>query len=145
MIEKDMSRAQKKNGTRLTKPAKPQGIGRPKGTLKKRKFEETKVGFFLKYETPDEYDLIVSSITNNDFSAPDAGIIELVAKASKDECFKKKKFWKYLDEYVDNGCFISRPCRMTKEKEVYYRNIRKTSLMAYISKNKSRLNAELVL
>ena len=56
-----MAQAKKHRGARITRkaeqnPAKRPGkSGRPKGTYKRYLFEETKLGFFLKYEVPEVF------------------------------------------------------------------------------------------
>ena len=63
--------------------------GRPVGSRQRRKFEETKLGFVIKYEAPIEYDIIMSSCTTGAFPEPDVGVFEVVAKASIDRFLKK--------------------------------------------------------
>ena len=71
-----------KNGIRITTKGKPTGKqGRPKGTRKKRHFDETKLGFFLKYEAPIEYELIMASTPKGVFPEPTIKIIEAITLA----------------------------------------------------------------
>ncbi len=59
-----MPKAQKRFGRRLTKAPLPQKNrrkqdGRPKGTLKRYRFDETRLGFMLRYEVPVVYDVLM--------------------------------------------------------------------------------------
>lgn len=79
-----------KNGIRITTKGKPTGKqGRPKGTRKKRHFDETKLGFFLKYEAPIEYELIMASTPKGVFPEPTMKIIEAITLASPNPVFQK--------------------------------------------------------
>lgn len=79
-----------KNGVRITLKSKSNGKpGRPKGTKKKRLFEETKLGFLLKYETPIEYELIMSSTPKSVFPEPKIKVIEAITLASPNPVFQK--------------------------------------------------------
>lgn len=141
-----MPLARKIKNVRQTKQPKKQAIkrgkqdGRPKGTFKKFKFEETKLGFLLKYETPLEYDLIINSIPTHPFPEPPIEVIEIVTKASKDPTFKKEKFFRYLEEYRKNGLCCRRAKKLTTERMVYYESIRDKKMELFIKRNKQRIN-----
>lgn len=138
--------AQKIKNVRQTKQPKKQRLkrkkqdGRPKGTFKKFKFEETKLGFLLKYETPLEYDLIINSIPTHPFPEPPIEVIEIVTKASKDPTFKKEKFFRYLEEYKIYGLCCRRAKKPTPERMVYYESIRDKKMELFIKRNKQRIN-----
>lgn len=123
-------------GVRQTNPMKPLSgkLGRPQGTRARRKFEETRLGFMLKYETPLEYSLIMGAAqSKNPFPAPEIELIEAVCNASDDISFSKSKFKKYLEEYRKNGIHCDRPKLITKRLEHYYSEVRRNKLKAYMS------------
>ena len=117
----------KVRGVRVTVPASKKGYGkgtkggRPKGTYKRYHFSQTKLGFMMRYETPAEYKLVMGdNDTENYFYEPPIEQIEVVAKASPDPSFKKKKFKRYLEEYRKYGNCCFRPKLMTPAREKYY-------------------------
>lgn len=138
--------ARKIRNVRQTKQPKKQAIkrrkqdGRPKGTFKKFKFEETKLGFLLKYETPLEYELIINSIPFNPFPEPPIEVIEIVTRASKDPTFKKGKFFRYLEEYRIHGLCCRRAKKLTPERMFYYESIRDKKMELFIKRNIQRIN-----
>lgn len=140
-----MPRAKRIRGYRLTrpqwKPYRNKLDGRPKGTLKRFRFEETRLGFMLLYETPVVYDLIMSTLPPGPFPEPSADMIEAVAKSSKDPSFQKKKFFRYLEEYRQNGLCCRRAKKLTPEREAYYESIRKQKLKRFISNNRKKINS----
>ena len=81
----------------------------------------------MKYGAPLTYHLMMkmSNTTNNYFYAPDIQTILIYAKASKDDVFKKPKFFRYLNEYDETGLYCGRPKIMNKERDVYYTRIMK--------------------
>lgn len=95
-------------------------VGRPKGTRIKRKFEETKLGFFLKYEAPIEYELIMESTPKSANPEPNIKMIEVVAASSHNPVFRKPKFFRYLEEYRVNKLCEPTPKRLTPKREEYY-------------------------
>lgn len=95
----------------------------------------------LRYETPLEYGLIMRSIPIiNPFPEPPIEVIEVIAKSSRDPSFKKKKFFRYLEEYRKNGVCCKRGKKITPELEAYYKSIRDKKLELYIERNKRRIN-----
>lgn len=143
--KRHMPKAKTFRGQRLTKavPSKRKRRkkdGRPKGTIKRYKFSETKLGFMLKYETPVEYDLIIEHTQGGEKGEPTVAIIETIASASTDPSFKKEKFKRYLDLYKAKGLYIGRAKKMTDERKVYYEKIRKTKLKMYIKANIHRIS-----
>lgn len=109
--------------------------GRPRGTFKRYLFEETRLGFLLKYEAPVVYHIIMLMTRNAVFKEPSPLLIRQVCHCSADPTLRKKKFFKYLDEYERLGLYCKRPKRLTPEREMYYREIREKKLMKYISDN----------
>lgn len=67
----------------------------------------------------------MSNPTNNYFYAPDIQTILIYAKSSKDEAFKKPKFFRYLNEYEETGLYCGRPKVMNHNRDRYYTNIMK--------------------
>ena len=70
--------------------------GRPRGTFKKYKFEETKLGFMLKHETPVVYTILMNTLARTSCQEPPVELIEVVCRASQDISFEKPKFRRYL-------------------------------------------------
>lgn len=116
--------------------------GRPKGTLKKYKFEETKLGFFLKYEAPAAYELIMKMTQKRQFPEPTMRTIEMVCRANKDTALKKPKFERYLEEYRQKGIYCGRPKVLTEERKRYYDALRKKNIERYVRKNRKIVDAE---
>ena len=84
MKQKDSRRQpQKKPSPHRQKPRK-QEDGRPKGTLKRFPFDETRIGFMLRYEMPVVYHLLHRLCAPQQPFEPDWRVIESVAEASKD-------------------------------------------------------------
>lgn len=122
-----MTAPKKIRGIRLTRSVPKTGKrGRAKGTVRKRKFEETRLGFFLKYETPMEYQLIMQSIPMGENGVPPVELIEFVGKASLDPSFSKPKFKRYLEEYREQGVCIPYTIKLTARKMNYYNKIMKS-------------------
>lgn len=94
---------------------------------KKREFEETRVGHFLKYEAPLEYSLIMDA--NGTSSAPSADLIEAISYASLNPLFKKPKFRRSLIEYRTTGLYPGKPMKSSVNVEKYYIKIRKARLI----------------
>ena len=88
----------------------------------KRRFDQTSVGHFLKYEAPLEYQLL----TQIDISgAPSADLIEQLGYASLNPLFKKPKFRRALLEYRQTGLYPKKPKDPGISTELYYIRIRK--------------------
>ena len=140
-----MPKAKKVYGVRQTKPRRATNRnkldGRPKGTLKRFKFEETRLGFMLLYETPVVYNLIMQSTPNSPFPEPSPDVIEIIAKASKDPSFQKKKFTRYLEEYREHGLYCRRGKKLTPERKTYYESVRNQKLKKFISNNRKKIKA----
>lgn len=136
-----MPRAKKVRNVRITKaPSNRRGKrrkedGRPRGTFKKYKFEETKLGFMLKHETPVVYNILMNTLIRTSNSEPSVELIEVICCASQDISFKKPKFRRYLKEYAQCGLYCHRAKRMTPERDAYYKRIRSIKLATFIQKN----------
>lgn len=138
------TKPKKYKNSRITSPgARTQKRGRPKGTRLKRKFEETKLGFMLKHETPLEYDLIIQSTKKTSFTKPDILIIEAICEASDDKSFQKPKFKRYLEEYREHGIHCDRPKKLTPEREMYYKKLRASKIREYLTGRKRKIKSEI--
>lgn len=140
-----MPKAKKIRNARITKaPPYRRGKrrkedGRPRGTFKRYKFEETKLGFMLKHETPVVYTILMNTLLRTSCQDPPVELIEVVCRASQDSSFKKPKFRRYLEEYARQGLYCHRPKRITPEREVYYAHIRQVKIDKFIYNNKKRI------
>lgn len=114
--------------------------GRPKGSLKKRKFEETRLGFLLKYEAPLEYQLIMEATPKEVFPKPSAELVEIIARVSTEPVFKKKKFFRYLKEYRETGIYPRRGKVATPERLAYYKRLERNKNSQYQAKNRKRMS-----
>lgn len=136
-----MPRAKKVRNVRITKAPsnrrekRRKEDGRPRGTFKKYKFEETKLGFMLKHETPVVYNILMNTLIRTSNSEPSVELIEVICRASQDISFKKPKFRRYLKEYAQYGLYCHRAKRMTPERDAYYKRIRSIKLVTFIQKN----------
>lgn len=147
-----MPKAKKVGNVRMTKASpnkkgkRRKEDGRPRGTFKRYKFEETKLGFMLKHEIPVVYGILMNTIIQTSCQEPPVELIEAVCRASQDSSFKKPKFQRYLEEYVRCGLYCHRPKHMTPEREAYYKRIKNVKLLAFIQKNQKmiRLSTEML-
>lgn len=139
-----MSRAKKYRNIRLSKPPqsrKPRKKedGRPKGTLKRFPFEQTRLGFMLRYEMPVVYYLLRRLSPPAPLFEPEWQLVDSVCRASKDPSYKKPKYKRYLEEYARDGVYCKRGKRLTPERLVYYESIRRKKLAAFVRENRKRL------
>ncbi|CUN76618.1 hypothetical protein [Bacteroides uniformis] len=144
-----MARPQKYRGTRITQSPQPslsprrKEDGRPTGTYKKYRFEETRLGFLLKYEAPAVFSIILNLTPRAVFPEPKVELIEQVCRASGDPSLRKPKFFRYLEEYRDMGIYCRRPKRLTPERALYYERLRKKKLECFIKENRATIQQEL--
>lgn len=142
-----MPKAKKYRNARTTRKAEkrptsqPAKSGRPKGTYKRFLFEETKLGFFLKYEVPEVYQLIMQSLPPGKHRAPPPALIRVVCAASKDSSLRKPKFQRYLTLYEREGLYCRRATRMTAAKRPFYDEMRRRKLEAFIRRNRKLIGA----
>lgn len=142
-----MAQAKKHRNARLTRraessPAKRPGkSGRPKGTYKRYLFEETKLGFFLKYEVPEVFQLIMQSLPPGRHRAPPLPLIRIVCAASQDPSLRKPKFRRYLELYERDGLYCRRATVMTPEKKPFYDEMRRRKLEKFIGRNRKLIAA----
>ncbi|MDR2005413.1 MAG: hypothetical protein LBQ74_20510 [Prevotella sp.] len=114
--------------------------GRPKGTYKRYLFEETRLGFMLKYEVPAVFDIIMKMTSASMCGEPPLLLVKTVCKSSDDPSLKKPKFFRYLEEYAWLGLYCKRPKILTPERAAYYTSVRKKKLEVYINKNKDQIS-----
>lgn len=141
-----MPRAQKRFGRRLTKaPAvqrnRKKQDGRPKGTLKRYRFDQTRLGFMLRYEVPVVYDVLMKLLPFSFWPEPPFEVVKAVCEASGDPSLKKAKFYRHLEEYRRTGLYCRRPKKLTPERREYYQRIRAKKLALYVKQNRSRIEA----
>lgn len=112
------------------RPPKKKKIGRPRkrkipkkrgAKRKKRKFEETTIGFLILHEAPLEYALIQETLNGN---VPDPDFIEEIGYASLNPLFKKNKFRRALKLYRETGLYSGVPKKTTPKTELYYIRLR---------------------
>jgi hypothetical protein len=113
--------------------------GRPKGTFKKFRFEETKIGFFLKYEVPVVYDIIMELTLSQNYGEPPLLLIQMVCRGSSDPSLKKAKYFRYLEEYASFGLCCKRAKQLTAKRKAYYEGIRKKKMEKFILQNRGRI------
>ena len=114
-----MEEKKTKRKRRRTKRVKitDRGRGRPKGTLRRFPFDETRIGFMLRYEMPIVYGILKQLCGMQTPFEPEWWVIDSVAKASKDVSYKKPKFQRYLNEYKEKGCYCLRGKVMTPKRQ----------------------------
>lgn len=139
-----MPKAKYIRGYRMTRP--PQSFrsrrkedGRPRGTLKRFAFEQTRLGFFLKYEVPVVYDILRNMTPPGPFFEPPYLLVQKVCAASGDTSLRKSKFYRYLEEYKQQGLFCRRAKNLTPGREAYYRSLREKKLQRFIAANRRRI------
>lgn len=113
--------------------------GRPRGTLKRFRFDETRLGFMLRYEMPVVYYLLRRLCPGQQPFEPDWRVVDSVARASKDPSYRKPKFRRYLEEYSRDGLCCRRGKRLTPERKAYYDGLRRRKTEAFIRQNRTRI------
>ena len=111
------------------------GRGRPKGTLRQFPFEQTRIGFMLRYEMPIVYGILKQLCGSQSPFEPEWWVIDSVAKASKDTSYGKPKFKRYLLEYQEKGLYCLRGKVLTPKRKAYYESVQKHKTQEYIRKN----------
>lgn len=104
-------------------------------------FEETKLGFFLKYEVPEVFQLIMQSLPAGKHRAPPPPLVRMVCAASRDPSLRKAKFHRYLELYERDGLYCHRPTRMTAAKKPFYDEMRRRKLEQFIRRNRKLIVA----
>jgi len=113
--------------------------GRPKGTNKRFKFEETRLGFMLKYEVPVVYDIIMNMMPKSVSPEPPILLIKLICENSNDPSLKKAKFTRYLKLYEELGLYCKRARILTPKRKAYYEGIRQKKLDKFIVMNRDKI------
>lgn len=136
-----MEEKKTKRKRRRTKRVKitDRGRGRPKGTLRRFPFDETRIGFMLRYEMPIVYGILKQLCGMQTPFEPEWWVIDSVAKASKDVSYMKPKFQRYLNEYKEKGCYCLRGKVMTPKRQKYYDSVQRHKTQEYIRKNQMAL------
>lgn len=143
-----MPKAKSYKGVRMTrkmsKPSQPhrKEDGRPKGTRKKFKFEQTPLGFMLKHEIPAAYTVIMRMTPKGLFPEPSIRTIEIVCNSSTDPSLAKPKFQRYFEQYKRDGICCRRPKLMTPERESFYREVNKRKISKYAKANSQEIEKE---
>ena len=119
------------------------GRGRPKGTLRQFPFEQTRIGFMLRYEMPIVYGILKQLCGGQSPFEPEWWVIDSVAKASKDASYGKPKFKRYLMEYQEKGLYCLRGKVLTPKRKAYYESVQKHKTQEYIRKNRRLLEHRL--
>ena len=119
------------------------GRGRPKGTLRQFPFEQTRIGFMLRYEMPIVYGILKQLCGGQSPFEPEWWVIDSVAKASKDASYGKPKFKRYLIEYQEKGLYCLRGKILTPKRKAYYESVQKHKTQEYIRKNRRLLEHRL--
>ena len=83
----------------------------------KRRFEETRLGFYIKYNAPVEYELIISITPNKKNPEPKTNVIEAIAAASNNPVLQSQKFFTYLDDYKKNKLYSDKVMKITEYGE----------------------------
>ena len=142
------TKPKKIHGQRITTyvhPTKRNGLpGRPKGTKARRQFDETKLGFIIKYEAPLEYDMIMKTCPDSNFPEPDIDLIEAIANISTDKLFSKPIFWRYFDIYKRDGCFATRAMRLTPLLKNKYERVVENKIKNYIKAKRSDIKRTII-
>lgn len=94
-------------------------LGRPRGYSLKR-FEETRIGFFLQHEAPVEYQLLKEVMAIMRIKTPPSELIESICYVSDEPLFRKAKFWRSLINYKKYKCRPRFAIETNAEKELYY-------------------------
>ena len=94
-------------------------VGRPRG-YRPKKFEQTRIGFFLQHEAPVEYQLLKDVTKQIQLRNPPAELIEALCYSSDDPFFRKTKFWRCLIEYKKYGCKPRFAIETNAKKELFY-------------------------
>ena len=133
-MEEQKKTKRKRRRTKRVRSAS-RGRGRPKGTLRRFPFEETRIGFMLRYEMPIVYHILRQLSNSQSPFEPEWWVIDSVAKASKDASYGKPKFRRYLEEYQEKGLYCLRGKVLTPKRKAYYESVRKHKTDEYIRKN----------
>lgn len=114
----------------------------PKLKLKKqkvkRRFEETRLGFYIKYNAPVEYELIISITPNKKNPEPKTNVIEAIAAASNNPVLQSQKFFTYLDDYKKDKLYSDKVMKITEYGEELFKKRMQNQAMECFKKMKKR-------
>ena len=99
------------------------------------------MGFFLKYEIPEVFQLIMQSLPAGRHRAPPLPLIRIVCSASKDPSLRKPKFRRYMELYERDGLYCRRATVMTPAKKPFYDEMRRRKLEKFICRNRKLISA----
>ena len=99
------------------------------------------MGFFLKYEVPEVFQLIMQSLPPGKYRAPPLPLIRIVCAASKDPSLRKPKFRRYMELYERDGLYCRRATVMTPAKKPFYDEMRRRKLEQFIGRNRKLISA----
>lgn len=116
--------------------------GRPKGTFKQYQFHETCLGFFLMYEVPLAYEIIMrqTPACGGKPVEPPVPLIKTVCAACRDPVLRKPRFKRLVEKYERQGLCCRRYKRITPEQAAYYEKLRKKKLAAFMEENRLRID-----
>ncbi len=116
-----MSKLQDENLANPRKKSQSQRKVKRKRKLKRREFNETRLGHFIQLEAPLEYGLIMDVSGNRE---PNADLVESISYASLNPLFRKAKFRRALIEYRKLGCHTHHPKKVSPKTEMRYMKMR---------------------
>ena len=145
-MKNTMPKARRYYGQRLSKaPAsrapRRKEDGRPRGTVKRFPFEQTRLGFMIRYEMPVVYCLLRRLAPPAPLFEPSWQQVEAVCRASCDPSARKPKFRRYIEEYARQGVYCKRGKRLTPQRRRYYAALCRRKAQKYIARNRTRLEA----
>lgn len=115
--------------------------GRPLGTRKRRRFEQTRVGYILKWESTSEYETVMQAAPNKPSDPPAYELILAITKASADPIFKTKRFISALEDYRVNGLYTRPKPSPTKSQLAIYNARKKKMVDDMVWNNRFMINA----
>lgn len=98
---------------------------------RKRAFEETALGYLLKYEAPIEYSLILTTLGEK--QAPSANFIEAISYASINPLFRKSKFRRALIEYRQHGLYSEHRNLANKSAVEYHQQVYLSQISKFLN------------
>ena len=98
------------------------------------------MGFFLKYEVPEVFQLFMQSLPAGRHRVPPLPLIRIVCAASKDPSLRKPKFRRYMELYERDGLYCRRATVMTPAKKPFYDEMRRRKLEKFICRNRKLIS-----
>ena len=97
-------------------------MARPVGSYQKRNFLDTSLGRFIYLIEPIAFSAICPNI--EDGYAPNIDEILVICGATKNPSFETKRFYSYVNEYVEFGLRVKRKKKITENILKHYQKIR---------------------